>query len=97
MNITITATLTEEQIEILSNAKGYQPTVSTWPIEELTTIPNPKTRADFIAEQYLGLITSDASKEFSAYSNRQREEARIAEENAIREQVVASISSSIWN
>lgn len=28
MNITITASLTEEQIEILSNMKGYQPTIS---------------------------------------------------------------------
>lgn len=28
MNITITASLTEEQIEILSNMKGYQPKIS---------------------------------------------------------------------
>jgi len=101
MNITITATLTEEQIEILSNAKGYQPTVSSRAIneetqlEELTTIPNPQSRADFIAEQYLGLVKSDATREFTNYSHKKTEESRIAEENEIREQVEASISSSI--
>lgn len=123
MQITITATLTEEQIEILSNMKWYQPTVTiteqkevltdeieiidgvftpTWKkitsIQDIQTIiQNPQSRADFIAEQYNRLISTDAENEYIRYAKKQREDAELAEENAIREQVKASISSSIWN
>ncbi len=121
MNITITATLTEEQVEILSNMKGYQPTITiteqkevltdeieiidgvftpTWKkitsIQDIQTIiQNPQSRADFIAEQYNRLISTDAENEYIRYAKKQREEAELVEENAIREQVKASISSSI--
>ncbi len=97
MNITITATLTEEQIQILSNMKWYQPTITTGTLEEPVIIENPTTRAEFIKTQYEGLINNDASNEYIGYAKRQREESEQAEENAIREQVKASISSSIWN
>lgn len=97
MQITITATLTEEQIEILSNMKGYQPTITTGTIEEPVVAPNPISRAEFIKTQYEWLINSDASNEYIKYVKRQREEAEQSEENAIREQVKASISSSVWN
>lgn len=123
MQITITATLTEEQIEILSNMKWYQPTVTiteqkevltdeieiidgvftpTWKkitsIQDIQTIiQNPQSRADFIAEQYNRLISTDAENEYIRYAKKQREDAELAEENAIREQVKASISSSIWD
>ena len=95
MNIIITASLTEEQIEILSNMKGYQPTITTGTIEEPVVVQNPISRSEFIMNQYKGLIDSDASNEYIKYAKRQREEAEQAEENAIREQVKASISSSI--
>ena len=123
MQITITATLTEEHVSILATVKWYQPTVTiteqkevltdeieiidgvfipTWKkitsIQDLQTIiQNPQSRADFIAEQYNRLISTDAENEYIRYAKKQREEAELAEENAIREQVKASISSSIWN
>lgn len=123
MQITITATLTEEQVSILATVKWYQPTVTiteqkevltdeieiidgvftpTWKkitsIQDIQTIiQNPQSRADFIAEQYNRLISTDAENEYIRYAKKQREEAELAEENAIREQVKASISSSIWN
>ena len=123
MQITITATITEEQVSILATVKWYQPTVTiteqkevltdeieiidgvfipTWKkitsIQDIQTIiQNPQSRADFIAEQYNRLISTDAENEYIRYAKKQREEAEIAEENAIREQVKASISSSIWN
>ena len=116
MNITITASLTEEQIEILSNMKGYQPTISesketitpeviaedgtitpSITITDQVVIENPISRAEFIKTQYEWLINTDASNEYIKYAKRQREEAEQVEENAIREQVKASISSSIWN
>lgn len=59
MNITITATLTDEQITILSDMKGYQSTVSVTDnpnptIDSIyTVIQNPVSRADFVAKQYL--------------------------------------------
>lgn len=101
MNITITATLTEEQIEILSNAKGYQPTVSSRAIneetqlEELTTIPNPQSRADFIAEQYNGLIAHDAENEYIRYAKKQREEAELAETNLIKDSIKWSLTVNV--
>lgn len=123
MQITITATLTEEQVSILATVKWYQPTVTiteqkevltdeieiidgvftpTWKkitsIQDIQTIiQNPQSRADFIAEQYNRLISTDAENEYIRYAKKQREDAELAEENAIREQVKASISSSIWN
>ena len=123
MQITITATLTEEQVSILATVKWYQPTVTiteqkevltdeieiidgvftpTWKkitsIQDMQTIvQNPQSRADFIAEQYNRLISTDAENEYIRYAKNQREDAELAEENAIREQVKASISSSIWN
>ena len=121
MQITITATITEEQVSILATVKWYQPTVTiteqkevltdeieiidgvftpTWKkitsIQDIQTIiQNPQSRADFIAEQYNRLISTDAENEYIRYAKKQREEAELAEENAIREQVKASISSSI--
>ncbi len=121
MQITITATLTEEQVSILATVKWYQPTVTiteqkevltdeieiidgvftpTWKkitsIQDIQTIiQNPQSRADFIAEQYNRLISTDAENEYIRYAKKQREEAELVEENAIREQVKASISSSI--
>lgn len=123
MQITITATITEEQVSILATVKWYQPTVTiteqkevltdeieiidgvftpTWKkitsIQDIQTIiQNPQSRADFIAEQYNRLISTDAENEYIRYAKKQREDAELAEENAIREQVKASISSSIWN
>lgn len=123
MQITITATLTEEQVSILATVKWYQPTVTiteqkevltdeieiidgvftpTWKkitsIQDIQTIiQNPQSRADFIAEQYNRLISTDAENEYIRYAKKQREDAELAEENAIREQVKASISSSIWD
>ena len=100
-NITITAPVTPEELVILSDMKGYQPTVSitedTIPTLDsvYTVVPNPVSREEFVATQCRGLIVEDATKEYVRYAKKQREEAELAEENAIREQVKASISSSI--
>lgn len=82
MKITITASLTEEQIDILSIMKNYTPELN-------------QSKWDFIRELYEWMISRDASYEYTRFAKRQREEAEQAEENAIREQVKASISSSI--
>lgn len=102
MNITITATLSEDQIEILSNMKWYQPTISETEINEawmpviISTKENPQSRADFIAEQYLGLITWDAKNEFLRFAKIQKEVQEKQEEEWIETLINTSISVSTW-
>lgn len=93
MKITISAILDETQIAILATQKGYQDTI----LSGEDRIPNTQSKEDFIREVYEGTILTDATREFVSFSNKQKEEARIEEEKAIREQVRASISSSVWN
>lgn len=92
MIITISATLNDEQINILASQKGYQ---ANFLDNSEVCYANPQSKEDFIRQVYEGVILGDATREFIAYSNRQKEEARIAEENAIREQVTNSITSTI--
>lgn len=88
MQITVTATFpTQEQIDILANMKGYSDTIF-WE-------PNTQSKEDFLRQVYEGIIIADATKEFVRNSQINKEAERIAEENAIREQVISSITSSI--
>lgn len=82
MNITITASLTEDQLDIISIQKWYN-------------LDSELSKSEFIKNVYESLIINDATNIFIDYSRKQLEETRLAEENAIREQVKASISSSI--
>jgi hypothetical protein len=59
------------------------------------SIINPQSKEDFIRQVYEGIILADATREFLNYTNKQKEETRIAEENAIREQVASSITSTV--
>ena len=100
MIITVTATLTPEQIDILAKQKGYQDTITTSNAlltnpPQFEQVPNPQSKEDFIREVYEGIILNDATREYVNCSNKQKEAQRIAEENAIREQVASSITSSI--
>jgi len=99
MKITISATLTPEQIDILAKQKGYQETIPVpWILNEEQIIilsANPQSKEDFLRQVYEGIILGDATREYIAYSTRQKEEARIIEENLIREEVQSAISSSI--
>jgi len=97
MIITISATLTPDQIDILAKQKGYQDTISVpWEEQAIVQVSNPQSKEDFIRQVYEGIILSDATREFISYTTRQKEEARIAEENAIRESVANSITSTVW-
>lgn len=63
MTITITATLTEEQLNILGTYKWY----SEWNKEE------------FIRDVYQSMIINDATNVFIDYSRKQTEQARLDE------------------
>lgn len=95
MIITISATLNEEQINILANQKWYSNTTTELVEWEIININNTQSKEDFIRKVYESIIINDATREYISYSIRQKEESRIVEENAIREQVAQSITSNI--
>lgn len=100
MIITISATLTEEQINILAQAKGYQSTVTESQEQEDGTfkdveIPNGILPAEFIRSVYESMIVNDATNVFLAKSREaMAEQIRTAEEE-IRAIASSSITSSI--
>ena len=87
MKITISAELTDEQVSIIAWAKGYSPIID-WEA-------NPQTPAEFTRLIYDGMIKGDATSLFIAYKRKQKEADRIAEEQAIQDQVSSSITSTI--
>lgn len=88
MQITVTATFpTQEQVDILANMKWYSDTIF-WE-------PNLQSKEDFLRQVYEGIIIADATKEFVKNSQINKEAERIAEEQAIRDQVASTITSSI--
>jgi hypothetical protein len=97
MQVTITATLTPEQIHMLATQKGYQETLQEIDTETgaVSSYPNTQSKSDFIRQVYEGIILGDATREVIAFRNKMKEQERIAEENAIREAVANSITSSI--
>lgn len=97
MKITVSATLNEEQIDILAKQKGYQETFQETNVEtnEVSNYPNPQSKEDFIRQVYEGIILADATREYISYANSTKENERIAYENSIREQVASSITSNI--
>lgn len=87
MKITISAELTAEQVQILSTKKGYS--------ETIFGEPNLQTREEYLKEVYTGIIMADATNVFVSYAKEQRAEQERIEEETIRANVAASITSSI--
>ena len=87
MKITISAELTAEQVQILSTKKGYS--------ETIFGEPNTQSREEYLKEVYTGIIMADATNVFISYTKEQRAEQERLEEETIRANVAASITSSI--
>ncbi len=87
MKITISADLTAEQVQILSTKKGYS--------ETIFGEPNTQSREEYLKEVYTGIILADATSVFVSYTKEQRAEQERIEEETIRANVSASITSSI--
>jgi hypothetical protein len=87
----------EESYESCIWLDGVEIPAGTRTITVWENVNNPQSKEDFLRQVFEGIIKNDVSIELIRHNNQMKEEARIAEENAIREAVASSITSSIWN
>ena len=97
MIISITATLTEEQALLLAKEKWYNELVSQIDLENAKTnlIPNPESAFEFLKRVYEAMIVQDATSLYLAVYERGRRQEQEAEVNALKAQVISSITSSV--
>ena len=100
MIITITSNLTEEQASILAKEKWYQDKIIN--VIDVTVVPNiveetpnSQTPWEFLKSVYEQMIIEDSTKHYIEYDNRQSAEVKKAREDYLRNEVIASISSTI--
>lgn len=93
MIITISATLSTEEVDVISALKGYSPTVHVWPWEP--EVENPQSREDFVRQVYESMIKNDARNVFLEYSRIQRQEAERIENETISKNVDNAITSKV--
>lgn len=91
MIINISATLTEAQALILAKEKGYIETILVSWFEQ----PNPETSFEFLKKVYEAMIATDAQNHYIEYDKRIEAEARKIADEQIKNDVIASISSSV--
>ena len=100
MIITISATLTEEQVTILAKEKGYWE-MTTIILDSTTmplvteTIQNPQSAGDFLRNVYQSMIAQDASRIYLEVFNRRIAEENEANRDAIKEQIAWAMSSTV--
>lgn len=99
MQIIITANLTDEQALILAKEKWYSTIINIVDTSSNTAtmieVPNTETPFDFLKRVYESLIIQDAQKYFIEVFEKNRRTEQEIELNAIKEQVVLSITSSV--
>jgi uncharacterized protein YqgV (UPF0045/DUF77 family) len=100
MIINISATLTEAQALILAKEKGYVENIETIidsSVTPMVTIsePNPETSFEFLKNVYEAMIIADAQHHYIEYDKRIEAEARQIADEQIKNDVIASISSSV--
>lgn len=96
MKLSITASLTEEEILIIAKSKWWDFVI--WkPNEEwiMETIDNPQTPQDFIIAVYQSMIVADATRVFTEYRTQELKDQITQTEEAVKIQVTESITSSI--
>lgn len=99
MKITLTATLSDEEISILALQKWYYDKITVIEDPEnpsvFTEVDNPQSKSDFIRQVYEWIIISDATKIFTEYRSAQLKEQQRLLEEAVRQWVSSSITSTI--
>jgi len=85
----------EESYEAYTWLDWVEVPAGTRIVQVMEEVPNPQSKEDFLRQVYEGIIGADASREFIAFANKKTESERITEENAIREAVANSITSTV--
>ena len=93
MIITISATLSIEEVNIISTLKGYSQMIPVGPWEP--EIENPQSREDFVRQVYESMIKNDAKNIFLEYLRIQRQEADRLEDEVISKNIDNAISSKV--
>jgi len=92
MKLSITATLTEEQVFILAVQKWWSATINIpWQEEKV----NPMSASEFIMNVYQAMIVNDATKLFTEYRTQELKEQMTKTEELVKSDVETAITSSI--
>lgn len=99
MKLSITATLTDEEVTTLARAKWWDEkvsvTIETENWNDIAEQDNPLTAADFIVNVYQAMIANDAALVFTHVNTVALKEQIAAAEASIQAQVNGFLSSSI--
>jgi len=100
MILSITATLTEEEIIILAKEKWRQETISTGDFDEnqniiQTELPNPLTASDFIVSMYQAIIVNDIAKIFVAKQTEELKEQILLTTTTINDTVSSTVTATM--
>lgn len=102
MKLSISATLTDEQVLILAKEKWWQEKVITFPKNDwVEDILNPVesnnsiSANEFIINVYQSMIVEDVTKIFTNYNTQALKEKISQTESLVRSDIESSITSSI--
>lgn len=98
MKLTISATLTDEEVLILAKAKWWSETVRVWDGDDMslkTEVPNPQTASSFIVSVYQSMIVQDTTKVFTNYRTEELKQQIVQAEVLVKTDVENAITSLI--
>lgn len=98
MKLTISATLTDEQVLILAKAKWRSEKVWVGESDDMSTkveVNNPQTASDFVVAVYQSMIVDDATKIFTDYRTEELKKQIAQTWELVKTDVTSAITSSI--
>lgn len=99
MKLSITATLTEEELLILAKQKWRSPTIVDSSFDENQNIvhtekENPLKAQEFVINVYQSMIIQDATRIFTEYRTQELKEQISQTENEVKKSIESVITSS---
>ena len=85
----------EESFDTYTWIDGVEVPAGTRKVQVMEEVTNPQSKLDFLRQVYEWMLANDASTEIIRFRNKMTETDRIAKENAIREAVAKSITSTV--
>lgn len=95
MKLSITATLTEEEVLILAKQKWWSETTTHFEWADLIETKNPQSAADFIVSVYQSMIITDATRVFTEYRTQELKQSILETEQLVKTDVETAITYSI--